>query len=633
MFKPTLASSGALVVADDHIFADTTARDAYFVTNPSELVDNVPVYITGAETLQQYKLATTSWLDISPTIKGETGATGAAGPTGADGKTWLHGEGAPTSGLGVDGDFYLDTINSTWYGPKSTTWPAGVSLITDYAAGDGIDITSDVISVDFIDESGKVLISALPSSILGGVSYAGVFDPASGAPEPAITGNYFIASDMGTINTTSFATGDWLVYRSDTLWDKIGNSSTSVTWANVSDKPASFTPSTHTQAISTITNLQSTLDGKLATGDEAADSTLWNGSAKPDIDSAYALQVLRLNSDKSALEFATGGSGETNTASNQGTGDGQVYKTKVGVDLQFKTIKAGSNITVTNNTDDVTITSTASGSGDVTGPTSTTENKVPQWDSTTKKLKDGLAIGTTTGTIAAGDDGRFTDARTPASHTHGNVTNDGLIGTTASLPIITGTGGVLQAGTFGTAAGSFCQGDDSRLSDTRTPSIHNLVDTTNHPVTGLTTGHVLQALSATTYGFAESTGGSGGSSFVKQWSIEGVVFETTFLHWVVPAAGTFATVIMSLESAPSASTTYCKVQVMKNGLLETNSVFTSDTPMQISDSTSATNGVYQAAGTLDGTVTVAAGDVIWCRVNQADAGSAGLLVQIKVNFT
>ena len=31
--------------------------------------------------------------------------------------------------------------------------------------------------------------------------------------------------------------------------------------------------------------------------------------------------------------------------------------------------------------------------------------------------------------------------------------------------------------------------------------IHNLVDTTNHPVTGLTTGHVLKALSATTYGF------------------------------------------------------------------------------------------------------------------------------------
>ena len=39
-------------------------------------------------------------------------------------------------------------------------------------------------------------------------------------------------------------------------------------------------------------------------------------------------------------------------------------------------------------------------------------------------------------------------------------------------------------------------------------TIHNLVDTTNHPVTGLTIGHVLTALSATTYGFTAPAGGS-----------------------------------------------------------------------------------------------------------------------------
>lgn len=60
----------------------------------------------------------------------------------------------------------------------------------------------------------------------------------------------------------------------------------------------------------------------------------------------------------------------------------------------------------------------------------------------------------------------------PAAHTHGNVTNDGKIGTAANTPIITGTGGVLQAGSFGTAANTFCQGNDSRLSNARTPSAH-----------------------------------------------------------------------------------------------------------------------------------------------------------------
>lgn len=61
----------------------------------------------------------------------------------------------------------------------------------------------------------------------------------------------------------------------------------------------------------------------------------------------------------------------------------------------------------------------------------------------------------------------------PTSHTHGNITNDGAIGLTASLPIITGASGVLQTGSFGTASGTFCQGNDSRLSDARTPTTHS----------------------------------------------------------------------------------------------------------------------------------------------------------------
>jgi hypothetical protein len=57
-----------------------------------------------------------------------------------------------------------------------------------------------------------------------------------------------------------------------------------------------------------------------------------------------------------------------------------------------------------------------------------------------------------------------------ASHTHGNLTNAGAIGTTANLPLKTGTNGVIEAGSFSNVAGSFCAGDDARLSDARTPS-------------------------------------------------------------------------------------------------------------------------------------------------------------------
>ena len=99
---------------------------------------------------------------------------------------------------------------------------------------------------------------------------------------------------------------------------------------------------------------------------------------------------------------------------------------------------------------------------------------------------------------------------TPKSHTHGNITNDGkvgstanyfvytstggavtskqkignittsgAIGSTANLPLITTTSGVVTTGSFGTAANTFCQGNDSRLSDARTPTSHTHGNITN----------------------------------------------------------------------------------------------------------------------------------------------------------
>jgi hypothetical protein len=57
-----------------------------------------------------------------------------------------------------------------------------------------------------------------------------------------------------------------------------------------------------------------------------------------------------------------------------------------------------------------------------------------------------------------------------SGHVHGNITNAGAIGSVSGVPIITGTSGVLQAGSFGTASGTFAQGNDARFHDSVTLS-------------------------------------------------------------------------------------------------------------------------------------------------------------------
>jgi hypothetical protein len=87
--------------------------------------------------------------------------------------------------------------------------------------------------------------------------------------------------------------------------------------------------------------------------------------------------------------------------------------------------------------------------------------------------------GTTSETVCAGNDSRLSDARTPTSHTHGNLSNlgqlasgtmsAGSVGGPAVFDVLTGS---IARGAFGTAAGEVCQGDDSRLSNSRTPTAH-----------------------------------------------------------------------------------------------------------------------------------------------------------------
>ena len=98
------------------------------------------------------------------------------------------------------------------------------------------------------------------------------------------------------------------------------------------------------------------------------------------------------------------------------------------------------------------------------------------------------------GGIVASTDSRLTDARTPTAHAASHQGGSDAL----TVDAVAGTGSLRTLGTAATAA---CAGNDSRLSDSRTPTAH-VLDGAVHTVSGLTTGYVLQALTASTFGFA-----------------------------------------------------------------------------------------------------------------------------------
>ena len=62
--------------------------------------------------------------------RGTTGPTGNTGATGPAGTSMLYGSGAPSSGTGSNGDFYIDTSGLYLYGPKASgSWPSGTSIV------------------------------------------------------------------------------------------------------------------------------------------------------------------------------------------------------------------------------------------------------------------------------------------------------------------------------------------------------------------------------------------------------------------------------------------------------------------------------------------------------------------------
>lgn len=95
-----------------------------------------PIVITESNTvlaITEADGAITVSVTESPVVVSEI----VTGETGPSGRTILSGAVDPTT-EGVDGDFYINTATNEIFGPKATTWPAGVSLVGP-AGADGAD--------------------------------------------------------------------------------------------------------------------------------------------------------------------------------------------------------------------------------------------------------------------------------------------------------------------------------------------------------------------------------------------------------------------------------------------------------------------------------------------------------------
>ena len=135
-----------------------------------------------------------------------------------------------------------------------------------------------------------------------------------------------------------------------------------------------------------------------------------------------------------------------------------------------------------------------------------TKSQITDFPTIPTKTSDLTNDGDGTNVFVKNNDSRLTDSRTPTSHTHGNLTNDGKVGSTANYfvytttsgaitskqkignittsgaigstsgkPIITTTSGVLTTGSFGTSSGTFAEGNHTHSGYISTSSTTGLI--------------------------------------------------------------------------------------------------------------------------------------------------------------
>lgn len=110
---------------------------------------------------------TAVWLQVWLDGRRDDSSGGADGLDGADGKNLLHGASAPTSGDGVNGEYWINDTTKVLFGPKAGgSWPGGVSMVGVQRTVLASDVTNNNASANTIAD-----VTALSFAVVSGSTY------------------------------------------------------------------------------------------------------------------------------------------------------------------------------------------------------------------------------------------------------------------------------------------------------------------------------------------------------------------------------------------------------------------------------------------------------------------------------